>query len=113
MKVVFKSELSKLLFLASIGKTESEKFRNSRFPSEKKDLFFNLHEINKKTLVHIGRKIAEREINSEVVVDDLLKLDNSELKVYNSVMDHFPATSHGTAYNAAVQGGVKFQFYPS
>jgi hypothetical protein len=43
---------------------------------------------------------------------DLKKLTLKELKIYKSVLASFPATSHESAYNVAIQGGVKFQFYP-
>jgi len=31
--------------------------------------------------------------------------------IYNSVMQHFPATSKETAIDIAIQGGANFQFY--
>lgn len=43
---------------------------------------------------------------------DLARLTPAERKIYNSVMHHFPKTSHDSAMDAAVQGGVSWQFYP-
>jgi len=40
-------------------------------------------------------------------------LTPAEKKIYDSVMFYFPATSHESAMNAALQGGCNFQFYPS
>ena len=37
-------------------------------------------------------------------------LTAQEQKIYDSVMESFPMTSHDSAYNAAIQGGVSFQF---
>jgi len=36
-------------------------------------------------------------------------LTREEKKIYDSVMESFPATSHEAAYNVAIQGGVRFQ----
>jgi hypothetical protein len=30
--------------------------------------------------------------------------------IYDSVMESFPKTSHDSAYNIAIQGGVRWQF---
>lgn len=43
---------------------------------------------------------------------DLKRLSRGEKKIYNSVMSHFPATSHESAMDAALQGGVRLQFIP-
>jgi hypothetical protein len=40
-------------------------------------------------------------------------LTQSERKIYDSVLKSFPATSKESAYDAAIQGGVKFQFIPT
>lgn len=40
------------------------------------------------------------------------KLTAEEQKIYNSVMANFPATSHESALDVAIQGGIKFQFIP-
>jgi hypothetical protein len=40
------------------------------------------------------------------------KLTAEEKKIYDAIMQSFPATSHEYALDAAWQGGVKFQFYP-
>ena len=37
-------------------------------------------------------------------------LTTKEKKIYDSVMSNFPATSHMSAMNAVLQGGVKFDF---
>lgn len=42
--------------------------------------------------------------------DKKIKLTPSEQRIYNSVMANFPATSHESALNVALQGGIKFQF---
>ena len=39
-------------------------------------------------------------------------LTEEEKKIYNSLKLYFPATKHISAMDAALQGGVKFQFYP-
>lgn len=38
------------------------------------------------------------------------QLTKEEKKIYDSVMANFPATSHESALNIALQGGIKFQF---
>lgn len=40
-------------------------------------------------------------------------LSAAEKKIYESVISHFPATSHDSAMNVALQGGVKFDFIPT
>lgn len=42
-----------------------------------------------------------------------IKLTPQEQKIYDSVMANFPATSHESAINIALQGGVKYQFIPT
>jgi hypothetical protein len=37
-------------------------------------------------------------------------LTKAEKKTYKSVMDSFPKTSHESAIDIAIQGGVNFQF---
>ena len=37
-------------------------------------------------------------------------LTEKEQKIYNSIMSHFPNTSHDSAYDKAIQGGVNYQF---
>lgn len=39
-------------------------------------------------------------------------LTKKQKRIYDSVMDNFPASSHETALNIAIQGGIKFQFIP-
>lgn len=38
------------------------------------------------------------------------RLTASERKIYDAVMAAFPATNPDSAYNVAVQGGVRFDF---
>lgn len=38
------------------------------------------------------------------------KLTKKERKIYDSIMLSFPKTQPESAYNAAIQGGVNFQF---
>lgn len=40
-------------------------------------------------------------------------LTKSEQKIYDSVMANFPATSHESALNVALQGGIELQFIPT
>jgi hypothetical protein len=40
------------------------------------------------------------------------KLTKAEKKIYDAVMRAFPATHPSSAYNIAIQGGVKFDFIP-
>ncbi len=44
---------------------------------------------------------------------DLARLTKAERKIYDSILNHFPVTSHDSAMDAALQGGVNWQFYPS
>lgn len=37
-------------------------------------------------------------------------LNKKEKKIYNSIIDNFKETSHESAYNIAIQGGVNWQF---
>lgn len=39
-----------------------------------------------------------------------IKLTKKELKIYNSILNNFSATSKEVAYNIAIQGGVNWQF---
>ena len=41
-----------------------------------------------------------------------MKLTRKERKIFNAIMRSFPATSKETAYDQAINGGVKFQFIP-
>lgn len=41
-----------------------------------------------------------------------VKLTPAEKKIYDAVMAAFPATSHLSALDAALQGGIKFQYTP-
>ena len=41
---------------------------------------------------------------------DEMKLTKKEKKIYDSIIKNFPATKKETAYDYAIQGGVKFQF---
>lgn len=45
-------------------------------------------------------------------IKDWNKLTDKEKKIYNSLRDHFSATSHDSAFDKAIQGGTNFQFYP-
>ena len=37
-------------------------------------------------------------------------LTNKEKRIYDSIRDSFPSTSHNCAYDKAIQGGTNFQF---
>lgn len=39
------------------------------------------------------------------------KLTKLEKKIYNAILRSFPATSKASAYDYAIQGGVKFEHY--
>lgn len=39
-----------------------------------------------------------------------IKLTAAECKIYKAIMKAFPATNHLTALDAAIQGGIKFNF---
>lgn len=41
-----------------------------------------------------------------------MKLTLEQRKIFNAILKAFPATSKETAYNHAINGGVKFQFIP-
>lgn len=41
---------------------------------------------------------------------DYNSLSSKEKKIYDAVMESFPATNHEYAYDVAIQGGVRFQF---
>ncbi len=43
---------------------------------------------------------------------DLKRLTKKERTIYDSIMCHFPATSHETAYDKAIQGGTNWNFIP-
>lgn len=40
------------------------------------------------------------------------KLTKAERKIYDAILHSFPATAKESAYDYAIQGGVRFQFYP-
>ena len=47
-------------------------------------------------------------------IEEMIKtLTSEERKIYDSILRSFPATSKESAYNHAINGGVKFQFSPS
>lgn len=50
--------------------------------------------------------------NKLKIKKDLERLTKEERKIYDATMSHFPATSHDTAMDAALQGGIRFQFIP-
>jgi len=37
-------------------------------------------------------------------------LTKEEKKIYDSIMNHFPNTAHDSAFNKALEGGVKWDF---
>lgn len=41
------------------------------------------------------------------------KLTAKEKKIFDALLLAFPATDPESAYNVAIQGGVKFQFIPT
>lgn len=43
----------------------------------------------------------------------IAKLAKSEKRIYDAVLKAFPATRPETAYNVAIQGGIRFQFIPT
>jgi hypothetical protein len=49
---------------------------------------------------------------TEVKLTDYAGLNRAEKKIYDSIMIAFPATSHESALDKALQGGVNWQFYP-
>ena len=40
----------------------------------------------------------------------LANLTKAEKKIYDAIISHFPATNPLAAYDAAIQGGPRFQF---
>lgn len=55
------------------------------------------------------------EYNKMLLIDETRRneyesLSKEEKKIYDSIMSHFPNTSHDSAYDKAIQGGVNFQF---
>lgn len=44
--------------------------------------------------------------------DSKIRLTKSERKIYEAIMTAFPATSHESALDKALEGGVNWQFYP-
>lgn len=46
----------------------------------------------------------------EQIQVELSRLTPVERKIYDTVMKHFPNTSHSTAMDMALQGGTKLQF---
>ncbi len=44
-------------------------------------------------------------------IEEIVKsLTPAERKIYNSIIASFPATNPKTAYDHAINGGIKFQF---
>lgn len=41
---------------------------------------------------------------------DYDSLSKKEKRIFDSIMNHFPATSFESAFNKAIEGGVNFQF---
>jgi hypothetical protein len=51
--------------------------------------------------------------NANVLLgDSKIRLTKAEKKIYDAIMVTFPATSHESALDKALQGGVNWQFYP-
>ena len=42
--------------------------------------------------------------------EDYDSLSKKEKKIYDSIMSKFPNTSHESAFNKALEGGMNFQF---
>lgn len=51
-------------------------------------------------------------MNDKNIYRKIKKMTPKEKKIYNSVIQHFPATSKESAYDVAIQGGVKWNFIP-
>jgi DNA-binding MurR/RpiR family transcriptional regulator len=49
-------------------------------------------------------------MNTTSIQADLKRLTKKEKKIYYSIKQSFPATSHESAMDVALQGGVKWQF---
>lgn len=55
----------------------------------------------------------EQSNNANVLLgDSKIRLTKAEKKIYDAIMTAFPATSHESALDKALQGGVNWQFYP-
>jgi hypothetical protein len=55
----------------------------------------------------------EQSNNANVLLgDSKIRLTKAEKKIYDAIMVAFPATSHESALDKALQGGVDWQFYP-
>ena len=52
-------------------------------------------------------------MNDTSTEEKVKNLTPEERKIYDSILRSFPATSKESAYNHAINEGVKFQFYPS
>jgi hypothetical protein len=48
--------------------------------------------------------------NANVLLGE--RLTKHEKKIYDAIMTAFPATSHESALDKALQGGINWQFYP-
>ena len=55
-------------------------------------------------------KFTETVDELEELIREYDSLTEKEQKIYNSIMAHFPNTSHDSAYDKAIQGGVNYQF---
>lgn len=47
---------------------------------------------------------------NEIRRNEYESLSKEEKNIYDLIMSHFPNTSHDSAYDKAIQGGVNFQF---
>lgn len=56
---------------------------------------------------------TKTKLDDEQLVLALASLTGPELKIYKSLMQHFPASDPWSAYDKAIQGGVNWQFNPS
>lgn len=58
------------------------------------------------------KKEVKRNNGNVMLADSKIRLTKAEKKIYNAIIKAFPATSHETALDTALQGGVNWQFYP-
>ncbi len=59
----------------------------------------------------IRAKLKAKQKKQQEIQNKLLqRLNRKEQKIFLAIKRVFPATSNDAAYDAAIQGGVKFQF---
>ena len=76
------------------------------------NIYYNQNYMNPRTKNNVENNDNS---NDNLLLSDVsiskIRLTKAEKKIYNAIMRAFPATTHESALDKALQGGVNWQFY--